>query len=215
MSGINYDDLSVGFVTFTVGHWDLMPDCMNCIYRYYPQSKKVFVFPNIDRKLSVSGLMNMAISTVSAMGCTYMCYVADDVRIGPDSVQKLLQELIENNLYIVGPAVYRDHIATSIDWSFWVAKVDLFEKVGPWDESFYPAYFEDNDYEYRIKLLFPEKIRPVDDITYEHIGSVTVKRLSGIELTQHHLAFERNKARYITKWGGLPREEKYKTPYNL
>jgi GT2 family glycosyltransferase len=98
---------------------------------------------------------------------------------------------------------------TPLDWCAFILPKTTFEKVGEFDEGFFPAYFEDNDYAYRMKLMgmgitkIPYLIPSVHRVsqTMEHDDSVRVR-------------FHKNKKRYIEKWGGEPMQEKYKTPFN-
>lgn len=98
---------------------------------------------------------------------------------------------------------------TPLDWCAFILPKTTFEKVGDFDEGFFPAYFEDNDYAYRMKLMgmgitkIPYLIPSVHRVsqTMEYDDSVRVR-------------FHKNKKRYIEKWGGEPMQEKYKTPFD-
>ena len=87
-----------------------------------------------------------------------------------------------------------------------------FDRVGEFDEGFYPAYFEDNDSHRRMNLanvqctLYPPAM-------FYHYGSRTQNEngFHPVELSQK---FERNRAYYISKWGGGPGEEIFKNPMN-
>jgi GT2 family glycosyltransferase len=86
-----------------------------------------------------------------------------------------------------------------------------FERVGRFDERFYPAYFEDNDYHRRMKLAGIKEAF-VEDTGYEHVGSATLKSFSPEETQEHHRNFVRLRELYVLKWGGLPGAEIYETP---
>lgn len=81
--------------------------------------------------------------------------------------------------------------------------------VGEFDKEFYPAYFEDNDYIYRMGLkgfgCLPDD--RMDPEAYRN--SMTIEKDPDL-----NEPFDENKQRYIDKWGGEPGEEKYKTPFN-
>ena len=60
------------------------------------------------------------------------------------------------------------------------------EKVGYFDENFYPAYFEDNDYVYRCRLAGArilnfgtnprqEDGREIPGLVFTHVGSQTIR----------------------------------------
>lgn len=90
---------------------------------------------------------------------------------------------------------------------------EVWDLVGPFDEGFWPAYFEDNDYHRRCILAGV----PYDDVQIpsEHWagGSATIK-------TDHALnqwnatTFPLNRDRYYAKWGGGPGHEVYDVPWN-
>lgn len=88
-----------------------------------------------------------------------------------------------------------------------------FDQVGPFDENFYPAYFEDNDYCYRLKLA-GVPIMEVPGCGMNHVGSATIASYSKAELGEHHGRFNACREYYTRKWGGPPHAETFKTPFN-
>lgn len=70
------------------------------------------------------------------------------------------------------------------------------------DPQYYPAYYEDNDIDIRLKLN-KIKIEPVE-ILEPHVfrESQTIKKEPQVNRN-----FEDNKKKYIEKWGGLPHRE--------
>lgn len=77
-----------------------------------------------------------------------------------------------------------------------------FNYIGGFDETFYPAYYEDNDYLYRLKLeMCQVKITSVLN-PKEMFRFGTLKKDSGIDI---RMQFNRN--HYIKKWGGMPGKE--------
>lgn len=98
------------------------------------------------------------------------------------------------------------------DFSAFMITKEGYEKVGEFDENFSPAYFEDNDYHYRINLAGLKAIT-VPMAVYYHYGSRT--SVEGLPRSiERHQSFERNRQYYIKKWGGMPGKENYKTPFN-
>ncbi len=78
------------------------------------------------------------------------------------------------------------------------------------DENFYPAYFEDNDFKYRL-LLEKKKIKSSSFLNPEiYRNSQTIMKDRTLNNN-----FMDNQEYYIKKWGGLPNEEKYLKPFNL
>lgn len=83
------------------------------------------------------------------------------------------------------------------------------EHAGEFDEIFFPAYYEDNDYHYRMQLggLLAITYPPA---MFFHYGSRTQ-----LEALPHRLTDSSNQhTQYIRKWGGDPGRERNKTPYH-
>ena len=85
------------------------------------------------------------------------------------------------------------------------------KSIGLFDENFYPAYFDDNDYRYRSKLagctLDPMPVR------YKHETSSTIND-SKFYKRKNSETFQKLAEYYISKWGGVPGREDYKSPFN-
>lgn len=98
---------------------------------------------------------------------------------------------------------------TMQDWCCFILPKTTFEVIGNFDESYYPAYYEDNDYAYRIKLhgQYLYKIPFLNPFVYQ--SSQTSQKDPSI---LNFIKF--NKQRYIDKWGGEPSKEKFKKPFN-
>ena len=86
-------------------------------------------------------------------------------------------------------------------------------ELGYFDETFYPAYFEDCDYARRM-LLAGKEITKIPKCDYFHAHSATMHYYSHAELQVHHTNFAKNQAYYIKKWGGLPGKEIFNIPFN-
>jgi GT2 family glycosyltransferase len=96
---------------------------------------------------------------------------------------------------------------------FMVSK-ECWEIVGELDELFDPAYFEDNDYHYRMGLAGLVAITYPPAMFY-HYGSRTQNEAdeNGRPIVIS-MMFENNKAFYVRKWGGLPGHEQFTLPYD-
>jgi len=98
------------------------------------------------------------------------------------------------------------------EFSCFMLKTETIQKIGYFDEKFYPAYFEDNDYHYRIRLAGLKAVK-TNRALYFHYGSRTIKNDEKIHNISN-LGYTANREYYRQKWGGLPGEEIYKTPFN-
>lgn len=87
------------------------------------------------------------------------------------------------------------------------------DKVGLFDENFYPAYGEDIDYMRRCRLLGLEH-RYLQGTGMRHDRSSTVKALPAELQDRNRETFEANKAYYERKWGGWEGQETFEHPFN-
>lgn len=97
------------------------------------------------------------------------------------------------------------------DFSCFCTTKKLLEVVGPFDEHFVPAYYEDNDMHRRIQLAGYEAYAYAP---YWHYRSVTVR--TDPERAREVGGGAQAKCRdyYISKWGGTPGNEVFSTPFN-
>jgi len=134
----------------------------------------------------------------------------DDVTLHPDAVEKLVATMVETNADFGSP----DPLRTTMHQMFscFMVRWSLFEKVGYFDEMFWPAYFEDNDFHRRMKLAgAAEAIAPCG---YDHLNSGTMKKYTKDELELHHQRFRECQSYFVRKWGGLPGAERFTVPFD-
>jgi GT2 family glycosyltransferase len=81
--------------------------------------------------------------------------------------------------------------------------------VGEFDELFHPAYYEDNDYHYRMQLAGLVAVTYPPALFF-HWGSATQLEALGRPLTDS----ANQHANYVRKWGGNPGQETFKHPFN-
>jgi GT2 family glycosyltransferase len=128
----------------------------------------------------------------------------------PDEILKL--KVPTRNFFVDAPnfSCYAISIATLSKLGR--LEKDIEEFPGMFDAKFYPAYFEDNDYHYRLKLVGMRGVKNNQALFY-HFGSRTIKENEEIAEAINY-SFLQNKERYIEKWGGEPGKEKSKIPFN-
>lgn len=90
------------------------------------------------------------------------------------------------------------------------------KKVGLFDENFYPAYYEDNDHFRRVALTGAKAVGVPDFKAVHgeppHWGSHTINSDPVLQ-RKNVTTFENLKAYYVRKWGGLPGQERFATPF--
>jgi GT2 family glycosyltransferase len=101
-------------------------------------------------------------------------------------------------------------VQSDFNWSVFIINKFLYDHVGEFDEDFYPAYFEDSDYIYRMKLL---GLRHEVDKTLSPLVKRTASSINPDRKTYENF-FQRNRSRYIKKWGNSPLLETHTTAFN-
>lgn len=134
----------------------------------------------------------------------------DDVELNSDVIDTLVKTMEECGLDFVFPDSNRSINHTM--FSCFMVRSTLFEKVGYFDEKFWPAYFEDNDFQRRMN--FVEATYGVSPCGYRHASSATMKSYTPDELEAHHVRFRACRDYYVSKWGGLPGAEKFTMPFD-
>ena len=100
-------------------------------------------------------------------------------------------------------------MCTELNWCSFILSADAYQKTGAFDEKFFPAYYEDNDYFRRmsiaeVPMIFNGMLNPV-----VYRNSMTIAKDQTLNNN-----FEANRQYYISKWGGLPAQETFGTPFN-
>ena len=95
---------------------------------------------------------------------------------------------------------------------FMVNRPKAWVQLGGFDEVFYPAYYEDNDLRYRLKLA-NNPIVTVKIENWKHDRSSTLGGFTEREKRNHWGNFDALGLYYIQKWGGKPGEETYTEPF--
>jgi GT2 family glycosyltransferase len=159
--------------------------------------------PNIvvierEENLGVAGSWNLLCSEIFS-GHENALILNDDIYLGKKEWDILnLLEHYKSDFYV-----------TTQDWCAFMMPKKTFTKVGAFDIRFFPAYYEDNDYEYRMKLqgLKTMAIPFLNPFVFK--DSMTMAKEPKLkELVQ------KNKEYFVSKWGGLPKKETFKKPFN-
>jgi GT2 family glycosyltransferase len=156
---------------------------------------------NKENNLGVAGSWNYLIEKGISNGYNYFLILNDDIILKKD----------EESIYNIILKYGSDKFIRSeqfYNWSAYILSKNIYLRVGRFDTAFERCYFEDNDYEYRMKL---ENI----PIVYEkELNAEIYNNSMTIQKEPHLNNFNNNMNYYISKWGGMPNEEKYNTPFN-
>lgn len=205
----------------TLNRYDLLVGFLASIIAGTKQPDKIYIIdnggkcPSIPYAEIIRPECNLGVAASWNLGLSLAKEVAiisnDDVTVRKPAVENILRYA---SAY---PIVCCRGGAPGVGqcWSFFLQRPEIVEKVGRYDEAFWPAYFEDADYAWRMGLAgLPIFIAP--DVVADQLhgfGSST----KHLDSRQHELfkaAIKRNERRYINKWGGTPMHEVYRRPFN-
>jgi|SRR6266511_1216919 len=175
----------------------------------------VYYYPYcVNRGVSMS--WNEGMINAYSDGIDVVLLVNDDIGFSAGDVDKLAEKALQSReSYIVTCAGfnlrYNQHFP-SLGYACFAINPIALEKIGCFDENFFPAYCEDVDYKYRARLAGLMKGNCADTMVY-HGGSSTI--FSDPDLRQQNrLTHRRNFAYYRLKWGGDIGREIFKHPFN-
>lgn len=161
---------------------------------------------------------NLGLRTLFAAGAPYVLVINNDVRLKPETYRVL----VESGLRFatgVGVATKEQFEAPFVrndrnhpDYSCYLIRRECWEKVGPFDENFKVAFYEDNDYHVR---MWRAGIRGVCiGIPFWHFGSATLKGMDASEMGRTKVVIEGNKERFHTKYGCYPGTPEYEALFD-
>lgn len=187
----------------------------------------IFSHRRLEERPALSSMWNEGIRDGFQRGFDYVLVCNNDILFHPASIDALTERIskgdvgiatmhnvrgsIENPIDIFNFSVPEIEESEHPDFSCFMITKECFDKVGEFDEIFNPAYFEDNDYHYRMKLAGLKAINYPGAIYY-HFGSRTQNEALDTPAVPGPL-FVANSMKYQQKWGGMPGSEKHKQPY--
>ena len=149
-----------------------------------------FMIYRPDENLGVAKSWNMLMDYADKLDATHVLMLNDDIYLG--KTEHEIKMVLRNN-------DNADFINSFSNWCSYILKV----------EEFFPAYFEDNSFDYKMTLIGAKKTWTsfLDPLVYRN--SMTIAKDPAL-----NNRFAQNRAMYIDMWGGLPTEEKYLTKFN-
>jgi GT2 family glycosyltransferase len=143
--------------------------------------------------LGVAASWNFFLQNISPNEGNYWIISNDDVEFLEDTLDILVKEAPKHSMVLPKGG----------SWSLFSIHENAVKEVGYFDENFYPAYFEDNDYHHRLKL---KNMSPhiENSLEFKHFGSATLKGFSKERTKQHHREFKANRDYFKKKWGYVP-----------
>jgi GT2 family glycosyltransferase len=132
----------------------------------------------------------------------------DDILFAKDTIERLLGAAEQ------APGAGTVSAIDGQKFSLFYLRRRCYDAVGPFDEAFYPGYFEDNDFKERAERAGWQLISAVSNV--EHGGSQTRAAMDEQALARSHQQFKKNAIYFVAKWGNLPHEGPlYEAPFDL
>jgi len=141
----------------------------------------------------------------------------DDICFSAGDVDKIARKSVESSgNYMVSAAGWHEKCnewRPSQGYSCFALNPIAWEKIGAFDENFWPAYFEDTDHHRRANLQGLVEENCPDTNVY-HTGSMSVERDGPTILIHHQLRFQENMRYFLQKWGIVDIKDGYAHPFN-
>ena len=180
--------------------------------------KHTMVIDNTKYNRGVAASWNLAAREVVTRKYDYLIIVSAAMRFH-QGFRDFIDRLIEDRPL---------GLDTPFGWHCIALSRKILKMVGPFDEHFYPAYYEDSDYIRRMELSgfgfagvlnpgIPEQHRlPKFEVAAECIEDAHGLKRAGIQID-----YRRNKDHFVKKWGAEPaydsqadRDRLYQHPFN-
>ena len=124
-----------------------------------------------------------------------------DIVFGPGDLERLHGAMQD------GTAALR----TVFEFGAFALNTACVDAVGWFDENFHPMYYEDRDYEYRMRLAEVPYVKLESGTTHDTSSTI---RSDETLWQRNRVTFQLNGEYYAAKWGSSPYMERFKVPFN-
>jgi GT2 family glycosyltransferase len=166
---------------------------------FYELAKKYRCILQVNpENVGVAASWNQLVEWAFNDGSDHVIIANDDLTFDAnDSLERMVQDA----------RLYADKFVQDVNchYSCFVMTPYIWNTIGCFDDGFWPAYYEDNDYDVRREHAGLERHFDNYQMTHKHSQTIQV---SHIMKTINGLNFETNKQRFIAKWGSM--EQPYK-----
>lgn len=200
----------------TINRFDLLSVALDRYAKTYPNAE-IFIIDNGNQRAfsphphtqiyvathnyGVAKSWNYLCKEIFKAGYSHALILNDDIVINAN------QELVNEFIGVQFPD--SDFAYSALGWCAFIISKETFEAVGDFDEKFGNAYFEDNDYTYRMKLLGMKQLPHEALNPIQYVGSQSIAKDPSL-----NSGFNNNREYYLKKWGGLPTTEAFTKPFN-
>lgn len=180
------------------------PYTWTCLQSMHPAFRAhTHVIDNTHHNFGVPASWNAGIARMRHMEADWLVIVSAACRFSPVGGMDLIDQLDPDGFPVVE--------ARYVGWHLIAFHQQVFDKVGRFDENFYPAYWEDCDFSRRLALAYelepPFWTKVEVEVALESFAHGL--QLAGVTVVPENLA-----AYYVEKWGGMPSHETFTTPFD-
>lgn len=185
-----------------------MPYLKECQESMHPDLlKNMLVVDNTEDNKGAATSYNIGAKRVLEEKLDWLITLSPSTRFGPKGGTDFVNFLERFKSYWVVES------ALPVGWHFIAWNRKMFERIGLWDENFWPVYGEDADISYRILTAIEEDGLKEKWAVFPTDAWVTMQGYSahkgGVKFDQTAIWDY-----YIKKWGGRSGHEIYKKPFN-
>jgi GT2 family glycosyltransferase len=169
-----------------------------------PPGLPLYLRDNRADNWGVAKSWNWGIRAALAHGAEYVLVLNDDVRLDtPDFIDRLIADLAQEGVILVSGRPDHVHATapdTRLAMSAFLCDRRLFDEIGEFDETFWPAYFEDADMLHRIQMSGRWRTHFDANAVFHHWVSSTIREV-GSARRNRKAHYRANRERFYQKWG--------------
>ncbi len=142
-------------------HRPYMEECMATIKL---PKENILLVDNTEINHGVACSWNKGIEKMKERGADWLIILSAAMRFGEKGMQDFIDEIEKTEVDILA-------CEPSHGWHCIAIRSSVFERVGTFDENFYPIYFEDNDFGIRCNLQGSIRWGSVEGIQLQNMGN--------------------------------------------
>lgn len=165
-----------------------------------------FIVDNTETNRGVAASWNLAADRMIERRADWLILCSAAIRFNRDFGGLDVLDALERH-----GSAYAVEAGLGLGWHLIAFHRRAFELVGRFDENFWPAYFEDNDFARRLIVALDGRSPEWPKVTFE----VGLQGFShGVELGGARIDPGLLRRYYLSKWGGPPAEERFARPFD-
>lgn len=172
----------------------------------------LLVVDNTEDNKGVAASWNLGIDEMYNTNAQWLIIISATMRFGNRGGLDILEQLERHSdagvVHFAGPEVpeqeYKRGVSGGVHdniYGWWLTALSrkVIDRVGKFDENFYPVYFEDIDYDWRINRDYPERQWLILPVEAKSMGIGHGVKLGNVEApAQPNLDY------FYKKWGRKP-----------